>query len=149
MSEKKTINVEELSEVKYHDLLAKFKELGIPEVWKAGTKKVTMINNAIDKLKIKSSLESLGLDKEEVSKEVEAMAKKKAKAEADKVLEQAKLAEKEDKKEVVKLKKAKLSKEDIEKNIKIIQSNIKFGVPSQKEKLQKKLEALMDILSKI
>jgi hypothetical protein len=108
-----------------------------------------MISNAIDKLKIKSSLESLGLDKEEVSKEVEAMAKKKAKAEADKVLEQAKLAEKEDKKEVVKLKKAKLSKEDIEKNIKIIQSNIKFGVPSQKEKLQKKLETLMDILSKI
>ena len=108
-----------------------------------------MINNAIDKLKIKSSLESLGLDKEEVSKEVEAMAKKKAKAEADKVLEQAKQVEKEDKKEVVKLKKAKLSKEDLEKNIKIIQSNIKFGVPSQKEKLQKKLETLMDILSKI
>ena len=100
MSEKKTINIAELSEVKYHDLLAKFKELGIPEVWKAGTKKVTMINNAIDKLKIKSSLESLGLDKEEVSKEVEAMAKKKAKAEADKVLEQAKQVEKEDKKEV-------------------------------------------------
>ena len=149
MSEKKQITIEELREVKYHDLLAKFKELGIPEVWKAGTKKITMINNAIDKMKIKNSLESLGLDKEQVSKEVEAMAKKKAKAEADQILAEAKLAEKEDKKEVVRLKKAKLSKEDLEKNIKIIESNIKFGVPSQREQLQKKLETLQDLLSKI
>lgn len=149
MSEKKQITIEELREVKYHDLLAKFKELGIPEVWKAGTKKITMINNAIDKMKIKNSLESLGLDKEQVSKEVEVMAKKKAKAEADQILAEAKLAEKEDKKEVVRLKKAKLSKEDLEKNIKTIESNIKFGVPSQREQLQKKLETLKDLLSKI
>lgn len=149
MSEKKQVTLQELSDIKYHDLLAKFKELGIPEVWKAGTKKITMINNAIDKMKIKNSLESLGLDKEQVSKEVEEMAKKKAKAEADKVLEKAKQVEKEDKKEVVRLKKAKLSKEDIEKNIKVIESNIKFGVINQRAQLQKKLETLQDLLSKI
>ena len=149
MSEKKQITLEELSDIKYHDLLAKFTELGIPEVWKAGTKKITMINKAIDKIKIKNSLESLGLDKEEVSKEVEAMAKKKAKAEADKILAEAKQVEKEDKKEVVRLKKAKLSKQDLEKNIKVIESNIKFGVPTQRAQLQKKLETLQDLLSKI
>jgi len=149
MSENKNITAQELSEVKYHDLLAKFTELGIPEVWKAGSKKIDLISKAVDKLKIKQSLESLGLDKDSVSKEVEKMAIKKAKADDKIILEQAKQVEREDKQMVTKIKKANLSKEVLESNIKTIKANLAFGVPGHRDILNKKLEALLDLLSKI
>lgn len=148
MSEIKSITAEDFQDVKYHDLLAKFTELGIPEVWKRGSKKVDLINKAVEKLKIKSSLESLGLDKEEVSKEIEKMAKKKADLEDKKILEEAKRVEKEEKQMVTKIKKAKLTKEQIEYNIKNIRANIAGGVPSQRQVLQVKLEALLELLDK-
>ena len=76
MSGEKQVTKEELSAVKYGKLLEKFTELGVAEAWKPGSKKITMIENAIEKLKIKNSLESLGLDEEQISEEIEKMAKK-------------------------------------------------------------------------
>ena len=148
MSEIKSITAEDFKDVKYHDLLAKFTELGVPEVWKGGSKKIDLINKAVDKLKIKSSLESLGLDKEEVSKEVEKMAKKKADKKDKEILEEAKQVEKKEKQMVQKIQKAKLSKEQLEYNIKNLRANIAGGVPSQRQILQTKLEALLDLLDK-
>lgn len=148
MSEIKNVTAEDLNEVKYHDLLAKFTELGIPEVWKGGAKKATLITKAVEKLKIKASLESIGLDEEEVSKEVEKMAIKKAKAEDKKILEVAKQEEAKDKAVVKKIQKLKLTKEQIERNIKVVKGNIAGGVPSHRPMLQLKLETLLDLLDK-
>ena len=149
MSIIKAITAEDFRDVKYHDLLNKFTELGIPEVWKGGAKKSDLIKKAVDRLKIKSSLESIGLDKEEVSKEVEKMAIKKAKAEDQKILEEAKQVEKEDKAIANKIIKSNLTKEQIEKNIKTIEGNLAGGVPSHRKVLIIKLEALQALLKKI
>ena len=148
MSEIKNVTAEDFKDVKYHDLLAKFTELGVPEVWKGGSKKVDLINKAVEKLKIKSSLESVGLSEEEVSKEVEKMALKKAKAEDKKILEEAKQVEKKEKQMVTKIKKAKLTREQLENNIRITRANLAGGVPSHRRVLQVKLEALLDLLDK-
>ncbi len=148
MSNIKTYTAEDFKDVKYHDLLAKFTELGVPEAFKRGSKKVDLIAKAVERLKIKASLESVGLSKEEVSKEVEKMAIKKAKAEDQKILDQAKQVEKQEKAMVKKIAKAKLTKEQLEYNIKNIRANIAGGVPSQRQILQVKLEALLDLLDK-
>jgi len=39
---------QELEAVQYQKLKVKFAELGIPQVWKSGTKKVVMIENALE-----------------------------------------------------------------------------------------------------
>ena len=40
----------ELNKVKYNELQKKFKELNIPDVWKAGEKKEVLINAALERL---------------------------------------------------------------------------------------------------
>lgn len=45
--EKKVFTFDELNEIKYGDLKAKFEELGIPSVWKGGSKKEDLINKAL------------------------------------------------------------------------------------------------------
>ena len=72
MSIKKTITEQELSEVKYQDLLATFKSLGVEDAWRPGKKRTTMIKDAIEKLNIVRSLEDKGISEAEVTEEVEA-----------------------------------------------------------------------------
>tara|TARA_R110000737_G_scaffold183478_2_gene207047 strand:- start:3566 stop:4036 length:471 start_codon:yes stop_codon:yes gene_type:complete len=47
MKTKKIITVEELGLIKYQDLKAKFAELGVPQVWRAGSKKEELIKKAV------------------------------------------------------------------------------------------------------
>ena len=148
MSEKKIISKEELSKVKYGELLNKFTELGIPEVWKAGTKKITMINSAIDKLKIKTNLESLGLEDAEVSKELEVIVENKIKADLAKEVEVAKQVEIKDKAETKQIQNSGLTKEQVEGNLRNIELNLKNGIESHRIVLLKKQADLELLLSK-
>lgn len=66
---------QELEAVQYQKLKAKFEEMGIAEVWKSGTKKVVMINNALDILDrvtedntTEEIIEEIALEKEKASK---------------------------------------------------------------------------------
>lgn len=142
---KKRITKAELSKVKYGELLAKFTELGVPEVWKAGSKKITMIEKAIEQVKLKQSLEDAGLNEKEIEQKIEevkvAKEEKKIKEEVAKIEKQ----EAEDAKAKEKINNAGLTLEQIDYNIKNIQANIKFGVPGQRVALLKKLEWLEDL----
>lgn len=142
---KKKITKAELSKVKYGELLAKFTELGVPEVWKAGSKKITMIEKAIEQVKLKQSLEDAGLNTEEIEQKVEevkiAKEEKKVKEEIKKIEEQ----EVQDAEAKSKIDNSGFSLEQIEYNIKNIEANIKFGIPAQRVVLLKKLEWLQDL----
>ena len=73
---------EELQATQYGDLKAKFAELGIANVWKAGIKKVVLIENAVavlEKVKSKETIEDKDLAEEaiiEFEKEKEAITEK-------------------------------------------------------------------------
>lgn len=142
---KKKITKAELSKVKYGELLAKFTELGVPEVWKAGSKKMTMIEKAIEQVSLKSSLEDAGLNADQIEKKVEEVAvakiEKKQKEEVAKIEKQ----EADDAQAKSKIDNAGLTLEQIEYNIKNINANIKFGVAGQRVALLKKLEWLEDL----
>ena len=63
---------EELTAIRYMDLKAKFQELGIGEVFKAGIKKVILIENAIELIEKRDSFpEELTVEqvKEEIAKD--------------------------------------------------------------------------------
>ena len=142
---KKKVTKASLSKVKYGELLAKFTELGIPEVWKPGSKKMAMIDKAIEAVKLKSSLEEQGLNKEEIElkvEEVEVAKIEKEKKEAIKKIEEQEAA---DAKAKEKINNAGLTLEQIEYNIKNCEANIKFGIPAQRVTLVKKLEWLQDL----
>ena len=143
------ISEQELQEVKYHDLLAKFTELGVPQIWKAGKKKATMITKAIEELKIKQSLESKGLSEKEVEVELEAIKEKKVELEQAEKLEVAIKAELKEKKEIKEVQDADLSKEVIEANLLNIQKQMVQCIPSHRMILIKKKDLLLDLLSKI
>ena len=149
MSKSIVISEQELQEVKYHDLLEKFTELGVPQIWKAGKKKATMITKAIEELKIKQSLESKGLNEKEVEVELEAIKEKKIEVEQAEKLEVAIKAELKEKKEVKKVVDADLSKEVIEANLLNIQKQMVQCIPSHRMILIKKKDLLLDLLSKI
>lgn len=145
---KNEITKQDLGKVKYGDLLDKFTELGIPEVWKAGTKKIKMIEAAIEKLKIKDSLESLGLDKVQVSDELKAIAKNKAQAEKDKAIEDAKQEIIKDKQEIKELKQQGFSKEQLEAQLLNVEKNLAQVLPTHRIALIKKKDQLMELLKK-
>lgn len=143
--EKKIITADELSKVKYGDLLAKFEELGVKAAWKAGKKKKQMIDDAIERLKIKSELESNGQEviEENVEKVIDdkkeevAQEKKAAKEEVQKERE-------EDKK---KLQNSNLSQEEIKLNIERIDNLLKGNsIPTQRPILLRKRQWLSDLL---
>lgn len=145
----KIITQEELSEVKYGDLLEKFTELGIPEVWKRGKKKISMIESAIEKLKIKSNLESQGLQQDEVEKELKEIELKKEKAVQDAQLQKAIEAEEKDKQIVKQVVESKLTKEQIEYNLDNIRKNLINVIPTHRIVLLKKQELLEKMLSEL
>lgn len=66
---------QELEAVQYQKLKVKFAELGIPQVWKSGTKKVVMIENALEILErvnedttTEEVIEEIALEREQASK---------------------------------------------------------------------------------
>ena len=146
MKNEKIVSKYELNQVKYGDLLAKFTELGIPEIWKPGSKKLSMIEKAIEKLNIKNSLEAKGLEQAEVEKELEIIEEKKEKAIQAEKLEQAKQVEAKDRKIVKEVVESKLSKQQIENNIAIINKNLINVIPSHRTILLKKKELLEQML---
>ena len=71
---KKTLK-QELEAVQYQKLKVKFAELGIPQVWKSGTKKAVMIDSALEILDrvnedttTEEIIEEIALEKEQASK---------------------------------------------------------------------------------
>lgn len=83
--EKKVFTFDELNEIKYGDLKAKFEELGIPAVWKGGSKKEDLINKALGLL---NKIEIEGPTEDQQEEEVP-------------VVEEEEVVETEDPKEVV------------------------------------------------
>ena len=144
MSEKK-VTKSDLSKVKYGELLAKFTELGVPEAWIAGSKKTVMIEKAIAAVQLKASLESQGLDKKEIEDKVieieEAKVVAKEKEEIA-IVEQKEAEQKASKEKIIK---SDLTLEEIDYNIKNLDSLIKFGIQNQRVGLQLKLEWLLEL----
>lgn len=145
MSEK-SITKEELSKVKYGQLLEKFTELGVPEVWKPGSKKMVMIEKAVEQIKLKASLESQGLDEKEVAEKIVEIKEAKVVAQQQEELQEAIAAEEAQKKDEKKTKELKMTKEQIEWNLKMIEQNMKFGVAAQRVALMQKRDFLQDLL---
>ena len=108
---------EELSAVKYSDLKAKFAELGIESIWQNGVKKDLLIASALEKL---SEIKEKAIA-DKAAKDIEVDVEE---VEAPKVI----------------------SKEILEKNIKLIETNLRNGIPAQKSILQKKLQELQELL---
>lgn len=146
MNKKQVVSAETLSEVKYGDLLAKFTELGIPEVWKPGSKKIKMIETAIEKLAIVRSLEDRGLEQKEIEQELVNVELKKQQKEEQQLVEAAKQQEAADKAIVTKVEKSNLSQEQIKFNLNIIEQNLMSNIPSHRDILLKKKEALLALL---
>ena len=144
MSEKK-VTKSDLSKVKYGELLAKFTELGVPEVWIPGSKKMTMIEKAIAAVQLKASLESQGLDKKEIEDKVIEIEEAKVVAKQKEEIAIVEQKEAEQKASKEKIMKSDLTLEEIDYNIKNLESLIKFGIQSQRVGLQLKLEWLLEL----
>ena len=149
MSKTKIVTAQELAAVKYGDLLQKFTELGVESCWKAGTKKVSMIESAIEKLKIKVHLEEKGLDQVEVEKEIKEIDNKKKQAIEAEKLKAAIEVEEKDKQVVKQIVESKISKQQIETNLEIIKKNLINVIPAHRIILLKKQELLEKMLSEV
>jgi len=146
MSTEKMITVQELSEVKYGDLKSKFTELGVPKIWRAGKKKTTMINEAIEKLAQIRKFESEGLNRDEAEVEIkEIKDKKEEDAKLAIAEERAKIEEKASVK-VTESKASVYSKEVLEANLRTINLNLLQAIPSHREILQLKKENIEALL---
>ena len=149
MSIKKTITEQELSEVKYHDLLATFKSLGVEDAWRAGKKKTTMIKDAIEKLNIVRSLEDKGIAEADVKEErlkIEDAKEQAKQVEVAKAIEDQEKADQLQKKTIIK---SKYTKEQLEVNLRNIKLNLLQAIPSQRTMLIKKQEVLQNLLDNI
>ena len=149
MSIKKTITEQELSEVKYQDLLATFKSLGVEDAWKPGRKKTTMIKDAIEKLNIVRSLEDKGISQDDVKEErlkIEDAKEQAKQVEVAKAIEDQEKADQLQKKTIIK---SKYTKEQLEVNLRNIKLNLLQAIPSQRTMLIKKQEVLQNLLDNI
>lgn len=150
------ITREELEAVKYGDLKAKFEELKIEDVWQNGIKKGDLIENALTKLaEIKKKAIEAGDIVEEQLTNVEVVDEKTAEAVketevADPVVvteDPKKVKDNEQTPEVAELPKAVITKEDLKKNLVIIDANLRNGIPGHRDKLlkmQAELQAALD-----
>ena len=148
MNNAKPMTAEDFKDVKYGDLLAKFTELGIPDVWKASKKKKQMIDKAIEQLAVIKSLENNGLKEEEIKEELKIVEVKKAEAKEAKELEEVVEAKEADKAIVAKVEKAGLTQDQIKANLRSIEQNLMSNVPAQRIVLLKKKEVLLALLDK-
>ena len=154
MEEKKTpIKITEHylnNEVKYKDLPAKLKELGIGHVWTTGVKKVVVIKKAIEAL---AEVERLKAKKpnateEELKKDLDLINEKKENEIQKKKIAEEKAEKALERREVRELAKKDLSKEVLEKNLANIEVNLINATPMQREILLKKQKMLEDQLKK-
>ena len=146
MKNTKEITAQSLKEVKYGDLLAKFTELGIPEVWKPGSKKAKMIATAVEKLAIVRSLEDRGLNQEEVQEELVKVEIKQQEVKQQKEVEVAQAQEAKEQAVVEKVEKSKLTQDQIKYNLRSIEQCLMANVPAQRTILLLKKEALLALL---
>jgi hypothetical protein len=154
MEENKTpINITEHylnNEVKYKDLPAKLKELGIGHVWTTGVKKVVVIKKAIEAL---AEVERLKAKKpnateEELKKDLDLINEKRENEIQKKKILEEKKEKALDRKEVRELVKKEFSKEVLEKNLANIEVNLINATSLQREILLKKQKNLQDLLDK-
>ena len=147
---KENASLETLSNVPYSSLYETFESLGIKECWKPGTKAKVMIKEALDKIAIMKSLETNGKTddeiKDEAEKEFDKQAEANKSAAEDAELIEAKKRKEVELKQINKIKEMKLSPEQIEKNLALIELNLKNGVPAQRNILLNKKKVLLEML---
>ena len=145
------VSKEELMAVPYKNLLEKFTELNVKDAWKPGTKREKMVDNALEKIKILKKLEAKELSPEEMEALAKEMIEKNRMEEALQAEKEkeAKILAEDDSKQGVRnrIEAMNLSKEQVIKSIKGINTNLINGIPSQRKILLVKLEILEDILN--
>ena len=146
MKNNKNITAEQLKAVKYGDLLETFTELGVKDVWRGGKKKTTMIEEALAKLAVLRELEEKGMDEAEQKAELESIEIKKEEIKIQEDIKEAIAKEQAENAEVKKVVETKLTKDQIEKNLKVIAANIAGGPASHRQALFAKQEILEDLL---
>lgn len=146
---KENANEKNLSEIPYGKLKETFEALGIPSVWKPGTKSKTMVKNALNKLATIKSLEEKGVEQSDLESAVkEAEVKQAKEIEIEDNKKQSKL-KKEDDEVVSKIKSEnQFTKEQLETKIKNTQRFAKDCIVTHRGFFNKKLDVLTDMLAK-
>ncbi|AGO49020.1 hypothetical protein Phi13:1_gp009 [Cellulophaga phage phi13:1] len=139
----------ELAQIKYHDLIKKFEELGVPEAWKAGTKAKDMIKTAIDKLTIIKQLQDQGVEDSLIKDQADKLYLENIdKADKKNILQNIKKQQIEIKAEKTlkqTMEDLKLSPQEIDKNIAMINSLVKTAENAQRSILLAKLNILLEM----
>lgn len=164
---------ESLNAVKYQDLLATFTKLGVPEAWKGGEAKEKMIKKALEKLALIKKLVQEGNKEEDIPAILVAREEKKKtvveglKETASNMVEQVKeaLSSKDNeentdeaKEEAVKeapkdtsvqdkIEAMNLTKVQLESSLNNINVNLKKGIPTHREILVAKKNAIETLLA--
>lgn len=149
----KKIDQSYLEAIKYGDFLEEFKKLGIPDVWKPGSKKADMVQEALKQLAELKTLKEKGVDdKDIVKKQAIEAAKRKEKEDKEKLK-----LEKEKKKAELKLKKDELKKaekkeysvEQIESSLRVTNSALRNRpTDGARQVLLDKKQQLMNMLDR-
>lgn len=149
MSEKKipsVITYDFLKKVRYQDLESIFEKIGVKDAFVVGEEKESLIQSALSKLAKIKELESKGIKEEDIDKELE-IAKEKEKEEKEKEALAKKIKDEEDEKNRIKnIKKKELSREELEKNLSIVDMNLSNKIPGQRIILLQKRKALQELL---
>jgi hypothetical protein len=143
----------ELEAVAYGDLKEKFTELGIPEVWHQGKKKVDLINLALQRLEEVKAIEAKGIDlsdpivKSKLEEEKEKELITDASFKEIEVVEEIVIDESQTKEEDTKEKVAhNYTKEEIEENLELIICNLYQATPLHRTLLFEKQAELLIML---
>ena len=151
MSQK--INQEYLEALKYGDFKKEFEKLGISAVWKPGTKKAEMVQDALRQLKKLKELKAEGTKEEDLEKEAEKQAaklKEKEEKAAFELEKKRKKAERKANKEaLVKVEKKEHSIETLEKALRNTNANL-GNAPSNsaRQVLLNKKQQIMNLLGR-
>lgn len=135
-----------LSNFKYQDLKIVFEKIGIKDVFKGGTKKEELIKEAVDQAAKLKKLKDSGIEDEKLDEQLKILNEESAAEQAELAANLLQESIKEEENKVEELKERKLTKEHIEKNIQIIDMNLKMGIPSQRVSLIQKRKQLKALL---
>lgn len=140
-----------LEKVDYHNLLETFTVLGIPSAWKPGSPKIKMISKALELLSIVKDLESKGLQGQDLEQ-----AKEVAFVEAEQATKKIAVKEivnktvkevEETKSDLETIVKLNPTKEVAEKNLKLVNANLKNANNAQRKILLKKRAAIQSYIA--
>lgn len=148
--EQKQITFDILNEIKYQKLPSFLNENGLGRAWKQGGKKKDIIASAMSILAFLDANDpKRELQGEELEKALDKFEadKKLAKEEAE--IKRAQEAKDQDMKVIENVKKVDLSKDDIRKNLVLIEANLRNGVPAHNHALQLKRIALTQMLAEM